>query len=186
MSIITDIAGALSATGKAKEDSRAAGEGLWTYICRALCASGTNPDMPATVDVLETRFKKLLLDLADVRTLTKKDKNSLRSAKSVLKGAISNGVPTIWRVNADTSLYEYSDKDGGLLPLGKSELQNSKDDFTKVDNLMDSVSKLFKKDGRDTFDTDQLDLLMEKGLALLSAMKDEKLRIMADAEKVEE
>jgi hypothetical protein len=166
MSYVSDLRAALSSLKDAKETSRSAGSGMWANYVRSTCY----PETPASVEALENAHKSLIEQLNQMRELTKEEKNSLRSAKSVIGKAISNGVD-VWQTDERSNIIQ--DDNGDPLPKGKSELQEAMTDFQRLMKLLDQFDKTFSKDTRDPLTAEELESLKDKFLALSAAVGSE-------------
>jgi CHASE3 domain sensor protein len=151
---------ALQQAKEGKDISREAGQGVWANYVRATCY----PIIPANVEELDKEHKEVISKLEAMKELTKEEKNSLRSAKSVIGKAISNGVD-VWKRNDDGSIE--SDDGGNPMPKGKSELQEAKTDFDRMIAAIDSAEKVWSKESRECFTSDELATIWGK-IALLT------------------
>jgi hypothetical protein len=159
MSFITELRVALSDSKSAKEQSRKAGEGMWANYVRAIVLGYA----PATTDRMETAHKAVCEELNTIRELSKDEKNSLRSAKSVLGKAIGKGVD-VWQRNEDGTMA--TNDAGDPMPKGKSELQDAKTDAERLLSLLEQFEKTFSKESRDPLTADELDILKGKLLTI--------------------
>jgi len=160
MSFLSNLRTALSNLSDAKDVSRKSGEGMWANYVRTCCY----PQQPETVEGMEAIHKRTVDDLNNIRELSKDEKNSLRSAKSVISKAIANGVD-VWK--RDESGCIIMDDNGNPTPKGKSELQEAKSDFDRLMSLLEQFGKTFGKESRDPLLAEQLESL--KGELLIVA-----------------
>jgi hypothetical protein len=100
--------------------------------------------------------KELVQQLENLRELSKEEKNSLRSAKSVIGKAITNNAD-VWQRDDVGNIK--CDEVGNPLPKGKSELQEAKSDFDKMMSYIDSATKKWDSETREVFTPDQLNQL---------------------------
>lgn len=143
---------ALQQAKEGKDISREAGQGVWANYVRATCY----PIQPDNVESLDAVHKEVVAKLEEMRELSKEEKNSLRSAKSVIGKAITNNAD-VWQRD-DTGNIK-SDEVGNPLPKGKSELQEAKSDFDKMMSYIDSATKKWDSETREVFTEDQLNQL---------------------------
>ena len=144
----SQLRSALSASKDAKDASREAGQGVFANYVRSVCY----PSTPSSVEVLDSYHKALVEELDNMRELTKEEKNSLRSAKSVIGKAITNNVDVWQRDDAGLIVYE----DGVPMPKGKSELQEAKTDFQRLMSFIEQATKKWESDTRDVFNDDEM------------------------------
>jgi hypothetical protein len=159
MSYVSELRVALSQSKDAKEQSRKAGEGMWANYVRSIMLG----HLPRTVDALETAHNSVVDDLNTIRELSKDEKNSLRSAKSVLGKAIGKGVD-VWQRNEDGTMA--TNDAGDPMPKGKSELQDAKTDAERLLSLLEQFEKTFGKASRDPLTAEELDVLKGKLLTI--------------------
>src|SRR4030042_5342665 len=126
---------ALQQAKEGKDISREAGAGVWANYVRATCF----PMQPSNVEELDKAHKNLVETLESIKELSKEEKNSLRSAKSVIGKAVTNNVD-VWKRD-DGGLIEMDD--GYPMPKGKSELQESKSDYERMLAYIDSAQKKY-------------------------------------------
>lgn len=143
---------ALQQAKEGKDISREAGQGVWANYVRATCY----PVQPDNVEQLDQNHKELVEKLEQLRELSKEEKNSLRSAKSVIGKAITNNAD-VWQRD-DTSNIKF-DEAGNPLPKGKSELQEAKSDFDRMMGFIDAAQKKWDSESREVFTTEQLSQL---------------------------
>lgn len=151
---------ALQQAKEGKDISREAGQGVWANYVRATCY----PHAPTNVEQLETEHKRVVAELENLKELSKEEKNSLRSAKSVIGKAISNG-SDVWKRDDDGKIV--TDDAGNPMPKGKSELQEAKSDFERMMAFFDGAEKKWNSETREVFTNDELATLWGK-VALLA------------------
>ena len=151
---------ALQQAKEGKDISREAGQGVWANYVRATCY----PIQPDNVESLDAVHKEVIEKLEGMRELSKEEKNSLRSAKSVIGKAITNNAD-VWQRDDVGNIK--CDEVGNPLPKGKSELQEAKTDFQRMMGFIDAAQKKWDSESRETFTTDELNQLWG-ALALLS------------------
>lgn len=159
MSFENNLRIALQQAKEGKDISREAGAGVWANYVRSTCF----PDTPANVEELDKVHKRVVEELENIKELSKEEKNSLRSAKSVVGKAITNNVD-VWK-REDSGIISL--EDGYPMPKGKSELQESKTDFERMLGFIDAAQKKYDSETRDAFNQEQLQELWSK-LALLA------------------
>ena len=150
MSTIANLRDALRNQGKAKDESRTAGEGVWANYVRATCW----PEQPQDVEHLNAKHKELVQELCQYGDLTKEEKNSLRSAKSVIAKAITNNVG-VWQVGDDGYIVRNVVTDEPM-PKGKSELQEGKTDFQRLMGYIDSARRKLESDTLEPLTADEI------------------------------
>lgn len=151
---------ALQQAKEGKDISREAGQGVWANYVRATCY----PCAPDNVEKLDEEHKRVVAELEAMKELSKEEKNSLRSAKSVIGKAISNGVD-VWKRDDSGSIE--TDDAGNPMPKGKSELQEAKSDFDRMLAFLDGAEKKWNSETREVFTNDELATLWGK-VALLA------------------
>jgi hypothetical protein len=152
MSYESQLRSALTAAKEGKDISREAGSGIWANYVRSTCY----PVQPRNVEALDSEHKALIERLESIRALSKEEKNSLRSAKSVIGKAITNNVD-VWKRNDDETIE--CDDDGNPTPKGKSELQEAKSDYDRMMGFIDAAQKKWDSDTRESFTADELERL---------------------------
>jgi hypothetical protein len=160
MSYTTQLRSALAAAKEGKDLSREAGSGIWANYVRATCY----PVQPHNVEELDREHKTLVEKLESIKELTKDEKNSLRSAKSVIGKAVTNNVD-VWQRADDGTIK--CDETGNPIPKGKSELQEAKSDFERMVGFIDAAQKKWDSDTREVFTAEELEQLWGK-LAVLA------------------
>lgn len=159
MSYENNLRVALQQAKEGKDISREAGAGVWANYVRSTCY----PNTPANVEELDKEHKRVVDELEQMKELSKEEKNSLRSAKSVIGKAITNNVD-VWKRGEHGLI---ATEDGYPMPKGKSELQEAKSDYEKMVAYIDAAQKKYDSDTREAFTTEQLSDLWSK-LALLA------------------
>lgn len=163
MSYQTELRNALAQSKDAKESSRNAGEGVWANYVRSTCYE----NLPRNVEELDKAHKALVDNLNDMRELSKEEKNSLRSAKSVVGKAITNNVG-VWQRDDDG--FHVYDEQGRPMPKGKSELSEAKTDFDRMVSFVEQAQKKYDSDTREVFTREQMELLANLYAALAHRM----------------
>ena len=159
MSYENNLRVALQQAKEGKDMSREAGAGVWSNYVRSTCY----PNAPQNMEELDSEHKRVVDALESMRELSKEEKNSLRSAKSVVGKAITNNVD-VWKRD-DSGMIET--EDGFPMPKGKSDLQEAKSDFERMVAYIDAAQKKYDSETRDAFNQEQLQELWSK-LALLA------------------
>ena len=152
MSYESQLRSALAAAKEGKDISREAGSGIWANYVRSTCY----PVQPRNVEALDSEHKALIERLESIRALSKEEKNSLRSAKSVIGKAITNNVD-VWKRNADDTIE--CDEQGNPTPKGKSELQEAKSDYDRMMGFIEAAQKKWDSDTRESFTREEMDKL---------------------------
>ena len=152
MSYESQLRSALTAAKEGKDISREAGSGIWANYVRSTCY----PIQPRNVEALDSEHKALVERLESIRALSKEEKNSLRSAKSVIGKAITNNVD-VWKRNDDETIE--CDEQGNPTPKGKSELQEAKSDYDRMMGFIDAAQKKWDSETREVFTADELERL---------------------------
>lgn len=166
MSFETDLRKALVSAKEGKDISREAGAGVFANFVRATCY----PVTPSNVEEFNNVCKRVVEKLNEIRELSKDEKNSLRSAKSVIGKAISNDVD-VWNRDDDGTITHVDDKP---MPKGKSELQEAKTDFERMMAFIDGATKKFSSESRESFTSDELGQLWHAIATLGDAVMQEK------------
>jgi hypothetical protein len=162
MSYENNLRVALQQAKEGKDISREAGAGVWANYVRATCF----PVQPANVEELDKTHKRVVEELEAIKELSKEEKNSLRSAKSVIGKAVTNNVD-VWKRD-DSGIVEM--EDGYPMPKGKSELQEAKSDFERMLAYIDSAQKKYDSESREAFTKEQLSELWGKLATLADAV----------------
>lgn len=147
-----DLRHALQLAKDGKDISREAGTGIWANYVRATCY----PIQPRNVEEFDKEHKRVVEELESIKELSKDEKNSLRSAKSVIGKAITNNID-VWKRKDDGSI-ETDDKENPT-PKGKSELQEAKSDFERMMAYIEAAQKKWDSETRESFTTEELDRL---------------------------
>ncbi len=150
MSYQNELRNALAQSKDAKESSRNAGEGVWANYVRATCY----PITPRNIEELDQHHKSLVDQLNDIRELSKEEKNSLRSAKSVVNKAITNNID-VWKRDDDGG-FEHDDN-GNPMPKGKSELSEAKSDFDRMVSFIEQAQKKYDSETREVFTRQEME-----------------------------
>jgi len=162
MSYENNLRVALQQAKEGKDISREAGAGVWANYVRATCF----PMQPDNVEELDKAHKNLVETLESIKELSKEEKNSLRSAKSVIGKAVTNNVD-VWKRD-DSGIIDM--EDGYHIPNGKSELQESKSDYERMLAYIDSAQKKYDSETREMFTKEQLSELWGKLATLADAV----------------
>jgi hypothetical protein len=162
MSFENNLRIALQQAKEGKDISREAGAGVWANYVRATCF----PMQPDNVEELDKEHKRVVEELEAIKELSKEEKNSLRSAKSVIGKAISNGVK-VWKHDESGAIEM---EDGYPMPKGNSELQESKSDYERMLSYIDSAQKKYDSESREMFTKEQLSELWGKLATLADAV----------------
>lgn len=159
MSYENNLRVALQEAKAGKDMTREAGAGVWANYVRSTCY----PNTPSNVEELDKEHKRVVDELEQMKELSKEEKNSLRSAKSVIGKAITNNVD-VWKRDEHGVI---ETEEGYPMPKGKSELQEAKSDFERMVAYIDAAQKKYDSDTREAFNQEQLQELWSK-LALLA------------------
>jgi hypothetical protein len=159
MSYENNLRVALQEAKAGKDMSREAGAGVWANYVRSTCY----PVQPSNVEELDKAHKNLVDMLEGMKELSKEEKNSLRSAKSVIGKAITNNID-VWKRDDSGAIEQ---EDCYPMPKGKSELQEAKSDYERMLSFIDSAQKKWDSETRDAFNQEELTELWGK-LALLA------------------
>jgi len=166
MSVFTSqLRNALSTSKDAKDASREAGQGVWANYVRSICYGNTLHN----AEDVATLHKSLVEELDQLRELSKEEKNSLRSAKSVVSKAVTNNVDVWQRTESGDIVHE----DGIPMPKGKSELSEAKTDFERMIGFIDQAQAKYDSDTRDVFTKAELKALADKYASLAQCMIEE-------------
>ena len=158
----SQLRSALSSAKEGKDISREAGQGVWANYVRSTCY----PDTPSNVEQLDARNKALIVELDAIKELSKEEKNSLRSAKSVIAKAITNNIG-VWQLDDAGYIVK---EDGQPMPKGKSELSDVKSDFDRMLGFIDAAQKKYDSETCEVFTAEELRTLSDKYAALAYAM----------------
>lgn len=161
MSYESQLRAALSESKDAKDASRTAGEGIWANYVRTTCF----PHTPTNVEELNAKHKEVVENLDSIRELTKDEKNSLRSAKSVIGKAITSNVD-VWKREDGFIVME----DGNPMPKGKSELNETKSDYDRMVGFIEQAQKKYDSDTLEVFTVEQMSTLADMYAALAHRM----------------
>ena len=165
MSFNNQLRVALAQAKEGKDISREAGQGVWANYVRAV-AYGLQL---ATVEDLERNHKATVEALNQEKELSKEEKNSLRSAKSVVAKAVTNNVD-VWQRDEHGGIVHES---GMPMPKGKSELSEAKTDFQRMMGFIESASKKYESETRDSFTRDELKAMADAYASLANSMIEE-------------
>lgn len=110
------------------------------------------------MEELDKTHKELVNTLTDLKELSKEEKNSLRSAKSVIGKAITNNVD-VWQRTEDGVIM--SDSVGNPMPKGKSELSDTKSDFQRLMDAFKGADAKYNSESREQFTRDELKQLAD-------------------------
>jgi len=162
----TKLRSALSDVALGKDMTRNAGEGVWANYVRAACYEHN----ATSVESLANVHKEIVAHLEGISPLSKEEKNSLRSAKSVVGKALARGVDVWQRDESGAVVFE----DGNPMPKGKSELQEAKSDFERMLAFVESAQKKWDSDSREVFSKEELTALFGALATLTDAVLTEK------------
>lgn len=162
MSYENQLRVALSQAKEGKDITREAGQGVWANYVRATCY----PVAPRDVEELDQRHKELVQTLTDMKELSKEEKNSLRSAKSVIGKAVTNNVD-MWNREDDGTIAHEA---GQPMPKGKSELSESKSDFQRLMDGIKAAQTKYDSESREQFTREQMKELADAYGALAYQM----------------
>ncbi len=171
---ITDLRRAITATVEGKENLRAAGAGLWASYVRSTMWENA----PTNVEAFDARHAAVVAEMEEISPLSKEEKNSITSAKSVVKNAVLRGVD-VWKRDGEGSIT--FDEAGKPIPRGKNDLQDAKSDFERMLAGVDSLIKKFGAETREPFSADELDTLAIRLLGLAESIASEKASVAAMA-----
>jgi hypothetical protein len=165
MSFNTQLRTALAQAKEGKDISREAGQGVWANYVRAVAYGFT----VFTVEDLEKQHKVVVEALNDQKELSKEEKNSLRSAKSVVAKAVTNNVD-IWQREDHGGIKMEA---GQPMPKGKSELSEAKTDYQRMMGFIESATKKYESDTRDSFTREELKAMADAYASLANSMIEE-------------
>lgn len=165
MSFNNQLRVALAQAKEGKDISREAGQGVWANYVRAV-AYGFDL---VSVEDLDKNHKMVVEALNEQKELSKEEKNSLRSAKSVVAKAVTNNVD-LWQRDEHGGIKHES---GQPMPKGKSELSEAKTDFQRMMGFIESASKKYESDTRDSFTHDELKAMADAYASLANMMIEE-------------
>lgn len=150
----------------AKEAGTIAKGNLWTNYVRATMYE----DAPTTVDAFDARHAAVVAAMEEVRPLSKDEKNSLSSAKCIVKKCVGAAIDVWQRDDSGNIVFE-----GGMpMPRGKSDLQNAKTDFDRVTDAIESLIKMVGKESREPFSDEQLETIASRLLVVASNVSTER------------
>jgi len=164
MSLVSSLRESLSADSKGKDMSRAAGAGIWAYYCNAMHVSGALSGF--NDGAVDQAHKALLSELESLAPLEKNEKNSLSSAKSVLKKAHEAG-KEIFRKGEDGV---YISEDGLLVPRGKNELQDDRPWFDALQKKLAGLQKQASAEDAEPLSEEQRTAVAVAIASVLSAL----------------
>lgn len=165
MSFNTQLRTALAQAKEGKDISREAGQGVWANYVRAVAYGFT----VFTVEDLEKNHKVVVEALNEQKELSKEEKNSLRSAKSVVAKAVTNNVD-LWQRGEHGEIKHES---GQPMPKGKSELSEAKTDYQRMMGFIEAATKKYEADNRDSFTREELKSLADAYASLANSMIEE-------------
>lgn len=163
MSYQNELRNALSQSKDAKESSRNAGEGVWANYVRSMCY----PITPRNAEEVDSQHKSLVDNLNQLRELSKEEKNSLRSAKSVVSKAITNNID-VWQRDDNEDVKR--DDSGNPMPKGKSELSEAKSDFDRMVSFIEQAQKKYDSETREVFTHQEMESIANMYAALAHRM----------------
>ena len=165
----TSIAEALVA----KEAGTKAKGNLWANYVRATMYE----DAPRDENSMDARHTAVVAELEAIKPLSKDEKNSLTSAKCIVKKAVVNGIDVWQRDDSGNIVFE----DDKPMPRGKSDLQNAKSDFDRVTDMVESLIKLMGKETREPFSDEQLETIASRLLVVAGNVATERDALKARA-----
>lgn len=162
---ISMLRDALRNNEQGKDMSREAGSGIWAEFVRSTMSTAGQPVLRSVED-FESATNNVVAELEALAPLSKHEKNSLRSAKCVVKKAVEAGKPlSVWKFDGSGSAER--DEYGRLVPVGKSELQDQK---TDIQRMLGYVAAIQKKIDSDTVELDVSEYVeLAKALQTLTA-----------------
>ena len=166
MSFETKLRSALADSVVGKDMSRTAGEGVWANYVRATVYDHNSN----SVESLTNAHKEVVEALENIAPLSKEEKNSLRSAKSVVGKALARGVD-VWKRDENGAI-EYDQ--GAPMPKGKSELQEAKSDYERMLAMVEGAQKKFNSDSREVFTREELASLFSALATLTDSVMQER------------
>jgi hypothetical protein len=140
---IVDLRTAIKDTVDGRANTRAAGAGLWAWYVRATMQENT----PKDAQEFTARHATVVAELEGVLAMSKQEKSSLASAKSIIKNAVEAGLD-VWQRNDDGSIKTEELSDGRMvqMPRGKSDLQNDKTPFEKLMAALGAAETIVNKE----------------------------------------
>jgi len=174
MQYVEQLRDSMTDVADAKENNRAAGGGLWTNYVRATMY---NSEYGGSTDLFDVHHKEVMAACEAIRALSKDEKNSVASAKSIIKRCVRDGVD-VWKRDALGS--HLLDATCEPIPRGKSDLQEAKTDFDRIVAMLDKVTKTYEADERDPFNKEQLDTIASKLLVLAENVTAESVKTKAE------
>lgn len=148
-------------TGRA--NTRAAGAGLWAWYVRATMSENA----PTDENQFVARHESVKKELEEVAPMSKEERNSINSAKSVIKSAVIRGLD-VWKRDA-TGTQEL-DEEGYAIPRGKSDLQNDKSDFDRIISMLSNVEKITQDEKFEPLSSEQKDEVAMHIKSILAAI----------------
>ena len=173
MYAINALRSAIADTIAAKEAGTQAKGNLWANYVRATMYE----DAPTTADAMDARHTAVIAALEAVRPLSKDEKNSVTSAKCIVKKAVCAGIDVWQRDDSGNIVFE----NGEPMPRGKSDLQNAKSDFDRVTDSIEALIKLMGKETREPFTDEQLETIASRLLVVASNVQTEREALKARA-----
>ena len=168
---IRELRQSISDALAAKEAGAKAKGNLWADYVRATMYE----DEPTSPDAFDARHAKVCAALEDVKPLSKDEKNSLASAKCIIKKAVVNSID-VWQRDEDGNIVH---EGGKPQPRGKSDLQNAKSDFDRVTDSIEALIKLMGKETREPFSDEQLETIATRLLVVASNVATEREALKA-------
>ena len=135
---IASLRQALKNESTHKDATRAAGVGIWGNYVRTMMGSGATGDNQE----FDSLHGQLVKELESIEPLQKNEKNSLTSAKCVLKKALGAG-KDVWARDPEGARIEGAE---GPIPKGKNELQDALPYFDALQKRMAGMQKLINSD----------------------------------------
>lgn len=173
MYAINALRTAISDAIAAKEAGTTAKGSLWANYVRATMYE----DQPRDENTFDARHTSVCAALESIKPLSKDEKNSLTSAKCIVKKAVTNAID-VWQRDDDKNIVF---EDGLPMPRGKSDLQNAKSDFDRVTDSIEALIKLMGKETREPFSDEQLETIAGRLLVVASNVASERETLKARA-----
>jgi hypothetical protein len=131
---------AMTSMVEGKDATREAGTGIWGNYVRSVMSQHGQP-MMRDANEFAAVHTQVVEELEAIKPLSKEEKNSLTSAKCVIKKVCEAGKSlSVWKYNEDGSVAK--DEFGYMLPVGKSELADSK---TDAQRMLAAIAAMTKK-----------------------------------------
>lgn len=150
---VNELRDAIYQQVEAKANARAAGQGLWAWYVRASMFENT----PTTGDEFDLRATAIKDALEAIKPMSKAERNSIASAKSIVKACVEAGVD-VWKRTASGDIEK--DATGQPMPRGKSDLQNDKTPMEKLLKTLSTAETMVQADDWPTLsESERLEVL---------------------------